>query len=265
MKMGKKKNMKKAGSQDEQFVWLNNAELQINPKIQRKLSPARVQKIRENFSPLIANPIKVSFRDGKYFIFDGMHTRTALCDLNGSENFPILCRVYTGLTEEDEARLFAIQFGFSEAVSMGYRLRALEVAKDPDVLHFLKATRESGFKISLGSHHTENGCLAAVCTAYRAYHELGADDYTRMLKILHKTWAGENWSVTRNMLAGMTRFMKMYEVRISDFVRALRETTYQDIKDEVDRFRGMSRDGAFAAALAEIYEINAPVPIREAG
>ena len=67
------------------------------------------------------------------------------------------------------------------------------------------------------------------------------------------------------MLAGMTRFMKMYEVRISDFVRALRETTYQDIKDEVDRFRGMSRDGAYAAALAEIYEINAPVPIREAG
>lgn len=260
-----KKNMKKVGRQDEQFVWLNNAELQINPKIQRKLSPARVQKIRENFSPLIANPVKVSLRDGKYFIFDGMHTRTALSDLNGTENFPILCRVYTGLTEEDEARLFAMQFGFAEAVPMGYRLRALEVAKDPDVLRFLRATRDSGFKIALGSHHTENGCLAAVCTAYKAYHALGVEEYTRMLVILHKTWAGENWSVTRNMLAGMTRFMQMYEVSTPAFVKALRETTYQDIKDEVDRFRGMSRDGAYAAAIAEIFEFNTTRKLQEAG
>ena len=71
--------------------------------------------------------------------------------------------------------------------------------------------------------------------------------------------------MTKNMIAGMTRFMKMYDVRIYDFVKALRETTYQDIQDEVDRFRGMSRDGAYAAALAEIYERNTISQLQEVG
>ena len=263
--MEEKENMKKTVvEQAENFVWLNNAELQINPRIQRKLNPARVQRILENFSPLIANPIKVSFRDGKYYMFDGMHTRTVLCLINETDDFPILCRVYTGLTEQDEARLFASQFGFSEAIPMGYRLRALEVAEDQGVLSFIKATRDSGFKMTLGSHNTENGHIAAVCEAYKSFNSLGADSYTRMLKMLHKTWAGESWSVTRYMIAGMTRFMKMYEIRINDFVKAFREVTYQEIKDEAGRFRGMSKEGAFAAALAELYEFHTQVTLKEA-
>lgn len=261
----KKNSIRKNVQQDENFVWLNNADLQINPKIQRKLSPARVQRIMENFSPLIANPIKVSFRDDKYYMFDGMHTRTALSGLNGTDDFPILCRVYQGLTEQDEAKLFASQFGFSEPVPMGYRLRALEVAEDPDVLRFIKATQDAGFKMVLGSHSTENGYIAAACTAYKVFHTLGADDYTRMLKMLHRTWAGESWSVTRNMLSGMARFIKMQNLKINDFVKAFRETTCQEIKDEADRFRGMSKDGAYAAALAEIYELNTSASLQEVG
>ena len=261
----KKKVKKETIIKDEQYMWLNNADLQLNPRIQRKLDPARVERIKAEFSPLVANPIKVSFREGKYYVFDGMHTRAAIRSFNESDDFPILCRVYYGLTEEQEAKLFSMQCGSSEAVSMGDRLRALEVAKDPDVLRFLKATRDSGFKMTLGRHSTENGHIAAVCEAYKAFHTLGADEYTRMLKMLHKTWAGESWSVTRNMIAGMTRFMQMHEVDSRVFVKALRETTGQEIKDEADRFRGMSRDGAFASALAEIYGLNASASLQEVG
>ena len=261
----KKKAKKETIIKDEQYMWLNNADLQLNPRIQRKLDPARVERIKAEFSPLVANPIKVSFREGKYYIFDGMHTRAAIRGFNESDDFPILCRVYYGLSEEQEAKLFSMQFGSSEAVSMGYRLRALEVAKDPDVLRFLKATRDSGFKMTLGSHSTENGHIAAVCEAYKAFHTLGAGEYTRMLKTIHKTWAGESWSVTRNMIAGMARFMMMYDVASDLFVKALRETTYEDIKNEADRFRGMSKDGAYAAALAEIYELNTSASLQEVG
>ena len=76
-------------TQNEKYMWLNNAQLQINPRIQRKLSTMRVEKIKENYSPLIANPIKVSFRDGKFYIFDGMHSRTALC---GTSTGPTISR-----------------------------------------------------------------------------------------------------------------------------------------------------------------------------
>ena len=236
------------------FTWLNNSCLQISPDIQSKLDPGRVDKIAANFDTRIANPVKVSLRDGKYYIFDGMHTRAAMMALNGGKDFPVFCRVYSGLTKEREAELFAAQFGVSAPVSMIYRLRALEVAKDQTVLRFLQVTRNSGFKISLGSSSSRNGQIAAVCEAYKAFCSMGSAEYSRMLKILHRTWAGESWSVSKYMLAGMARFMQMYEVKAEAFVHAFRKVEQKDIMDLADQFRGMTKDGAVANALAEIFD-----------
>ena len=252
-------------NKNEKYMWLNNAELQISPDIQRRLDPARVAEIVENYSSKIANPIKVSYREGKYRIFDGMHTRTAQCMINGTDDFPIFCRVYYGLTKEEEARLFAAQFGSSEPVPMGYRLRALEVAKDPEVLNFLKVTKDCKFAITLGTPIARNGYIAAVCAAFKAYRALSAPEYIRMLKILHRTWAGESWSVSRNMIGGMTRLMKMYEIKANPFVKVFREVKQEDILREVMRFTGMPKDGAYAAALAKIYDQKAASALREVG
>ena len=250
-------------TQNEKYMWLNNSGLQITPEIQRKLSTMRVEKIQKSYSPLIANPPKVSFRDGKYYIFDGMHTRTAMRGINGTDDFPIFCRVYYGLTEQDEARLFAEQFGYSEPVAMGYRLRALKKADDENVLDFLKATEDCGFKVTLGSSTTGNGRIAAACTAYKIYCDLGASEYKRMMKILHRTWAGESWSVGRYMLEGMARFLKMYSVNANSFVRVFRTVTYNEIRAEVLRFTGVTKASAYATALAEIYERGNGSPVEK--
>lgn len=240
----------------EQFVWLDNAILQVNPEIQRKLNPMRVLKIQREFSPMVANPIKVSFRDGKYYIFDGMHTRAAIRRINGKDNFPILCRVFHGLTEQDEAKLFAAQFGYAEKVPLAYRLRALNVAEDPDVLDFLDTTRKCGFDITLGSHIAHHGGIAATCNAFKAFEDLGREKYSRMLMLLHRTWAGENWSVSRYMLRGMARFMKMYDFQDAAFVKAFRGVTRKEVIHEAERFPGMTWDGAVATALGEIFDRN---------
>lgn len=242
------------GNVREEFKWLNNAELQICPDIQRKLDPERVAEIYADYDSKVANPIKVSFRDGLHFIFDGMHTRAAQVLLNGTDDFPIFCRVYYGLTKEDEARLFSKQFGYSEPVPMINRLRALEVAKDSKVLSFLESTRNSGYTIDLTHRFANNGRISAVCEAFKVFCNAGAEEYVRMLKILHKTWAGEKWSVSKFMLSGMNRFMKMYEVSEKKFVSVFREVTHGDILKVVAKFGGMSRDGAFAAAIAEIFD-----------
>ncbi len=44
---------------------------------------------------------------------DGQHTIEGCILLNGGEDRPILCKVYTGLTMEQEALLFAEQNGFT--------------------------------------------------------------------------------------------------------------------------------------------------------
>ena len=44
---------------------------------QRATDIKRVNEIAKNFDERIANEPKVSFRDGKYFVFDGQHTLLA--------------------------------------------------------------------------------------------------------------------------------------------------------------------------------------------
>lgn len=249
----------------EKFIWLNNTEIQVSPDIQRKLDPERVKEIVEDYDHKIANPIKVSYRDGKYYLFDGLHTRESQVVFNGTDDFPIFCRVYYGLTKEDEARLFAKQFGYSEPVPMINRLRALEVAKDDKVLNFLQTTRKSGFAIDLTHRFANNGRISAVCEAFKVFNNYGAAEYSKMLKFLHKTWAGEKWSISKFMLAGVSRFMKMYEVSEKKFISAFREVTHSDILKEVQKFGGMSRDGAFAAALADIFDRRTGVALNPQG
>ncbi len=250
----KNNNATEGSNKNEQYMWLISTLLLINPEIQRKLNPLRVAKIAREFSPLIANPIKVSFRNGKYYIFDGMHTFMALKALNGGTAFPVFCRVYYGLTKEDEARLFAAQFGVSAPVTLPYRLRALKEANDTQVVDFINQTQNNGFSITLGSHKANNGNISAVCEAFKMYLYLGPEKYARMLDIIHKTWTGETWSVSKFMLSGMARYMKSYEVDAPSFIKVFRHVTYKEIKKEANRFPDMTRDGAFANALAEIFD-----------
>ena len=48
---------------------------------------------------------------------------------------PIRCKVFYGLTKEDEATLFAIQTGNATCLTAGERLRANLVAENPDALY----------------------------------------------------------------------------------------------------------------------------------
>ena len=53
---------------------INSAFLEIPADYQRGLSIPNVEKMSAEFTELIANPPKVSYRDGHYFVFDGQHT-----------------------------------------------------------------------------------------------------------------------------------------------------------------------------------------------
>ena len=59
---------------------------------QRNFNVNRAKKIAEEFDERIANEPKVSFRDGRYFVFDGQHTVAARKFLNGGEDLPIKCK-----------------------------------------------------------------------------------------------------------------------------------------------------------------------------
>ena len=103
---------------------VSSRDLEIPDAYQRKLNTERVAKIVAGFNERIANEPKVSFRDGHYYVFDGQHTIVARKHMNGNNALPILCKVYYGMTEAEEALLFAMQTGYSAALTPSARLRA---------------------------------------------------------------------------------------------------------------------------------------------
>ena len=128
---------------------------------QRGLNPERVKRISHSFDERIANEPKVSHRDGRYVVFDGQHVVAARVDKNSGEELPICCKIYSDLTEQEEAKLFANQSGFGIPPSIGMKLRAMVFAGDPEAVSFLKANEEIGLRIDYGQHKGRSGYCSA--------------------------------------------------------------------------------------------------------
>lgn len=143
---------------------------------QRPFTSNRAKEIAANFDERIANEPKVSYRDGKYFVFDGQHTVAARVMLNGGNDLLITCKVYYGMTEKEEALLFAQQTGISAPLSAGSRIRAEIFGDDPIAAAFFVANE--AIEIQLDYDHARGldriGCIK---TAFNAYKRIGEERY----------------------------------------------------------------------------------------
>ena len=115
---------------------------------QRGVERKRVELIAAHFNEYVANEPKVSFRNGQFIVTDGQHTIEGRILRNGGKDLPILCKVYTGMTVEQEALLFAEQNGFSAPLTAGIRLRAKVVGGDAISKAFLAATNRVGLRFT---------------------------------------------------------------------------------------------------------------------
>ncbi|MBR0390964.1 MAG: type II toxin-antitoxin system PemK/MazF family toxin [Oscillospiraceae bacterium] len=177
---------------------------------QRELNTDRVHRIAKQFDERVANEPKVSFRDGRYYVFDGQHTIAARVERNGGKPLMILCKVYHGLTEKEEALLFAQQTGFSADLGAGARIRALVFAEDPIACSFIKATENAGARIDF-SQKRGKGRLACVSTAFKEYQKIGSESYMDSIRILLEAWNGDPDSLRAEAVAGMCGFVDLYK------------------------------------------------------
>lgn len=249
-------NMKKENA--EMMTSMENldaAVLERDFTYQRPVNMNRVREIVAQFDPDLVNILKVSFREGHYYVFDGSHTLEALRIVNGKDHFPVVCKLYKGLTYEREAKLFAMQTGNSARVGMPYKLRALEKAGDEPTVHFLELTRSCGFEIDPGERSNKKDTIAAVCKAYAVFQTLGEEMYMEMLNLIKDTWGGEPWFVSQNVLSGMAVFYKTYAEKINRdrFLKKLSAASRIDIQREASKHINMPVGYQFAFAIATIY------------
>ena len=171
------------------YQMVNNALLIPCAEYQRVLHVEKVAHIAENFSEYVANEPKVSFRDGRFYIFDGQNTVEARRTCNGGMELPIRCKVFYGLTKEDEATLFAIQTGNATCLTAGERLRANLVAENPDALYFVGITSNAGVEFAYDGIRAP-WKIYCIETAYELYKQYGCERYVEMLHIINEAWKG---------------------------------------------------------------------------
>ena len=135
-----------------QMVVIHSSKL-IYPRelYQRGIQRKRVELIARDFNEYTANEPKISFRNGRYYVTDGQHTIEARILRNGGKDLPILCKVYTGLTMQQEALFFAEQNGHAAPLTAGIKLRAKVVGEDALSMAFLAATNRVGLDFNYDS------------------------------------------------------------------------------------------------------------------
>ncbi len=117
--------------------------------------------------------------------------------------------LYFGMTEREEALLFAQQTGISERLSAGQKLRALIFAGEPAAVAFQQATELAGVHLSFEEGRGKQR-ISCIATAYHEFIRLGPELYIESLDVLLNAWNGEPDSMSSANLLGICRFVELY-------------------------------------------------------
>ena len=192
--------------------------------------PEKVIKVTAMCQGCLAHPCQevcpkhaISFRNGKYYVVNGQHTIEGRILRNGGEDLPILCKVYTGLTMEQEALLFAEQNGHAAPLSAGIKLRAKVVGGDAPSKAFVAATNRVGLSLNYDSMQLSDYRISCVGTALKLYDQLGEEIYCEALRHIVEAWEGRPDSFRAAVLRGVMYFVQLYHGQYSAerLVRAL--------------------------------------------
>ena len=169
---------------------------------QRGVERKRVELIAAHFNEYVANEPKVSFRNGQFIVTDGQHTIEGRILRNGGKDLPILCKVYTGMTVEQEALLFAQQTGESARLTPGDKMRAMIYGGDPECMAFLKAT---AWQLSRPHPVDETGRRS-----WRSAPVFASGCHPAPQKTAKRKRNGDPESLRSETVQGVIRFIELY-------------------------------------------------------
>lgn len=212
------------GKEIIQMMDLNTKDLISSQAYQRNIDQKLISYIVSNFDPHKFGIIKVSFRDGKYYVYDGQHRITAFKVLNNNQDGFVKCEVHYGLTYEDEAKYFAEQYLGSKNVNIVYRWRALYEAKEEPVYSIVNSVRALGIEVRFTKVKSSNRIIAFK-QLNDMWMKLGCEKTLTILTLLKKAWDTNENAFDGNIILGMREFFHVYtnEINEDTFVRQMKK------------------------------------------
>ena len=197
-----------------EFKLIKAKEINVDKLYQRGKQNPIVKEITHNFDYHKVNCVKVVYRDGCYFAFDGQQTTTGLRTKFG-DNYLVPCLVYYDVPSwVDEAILFEGTNAKKARKAVGVRdlwnsrlnrgdETATAIRKIVERHHMRLATATEGNK-------SASGKIQALEAVEYAFNLLGEEKFEDMITILDLTWNGAAESLTSPMIRGMALFVNAF-------------------------------------------------------
>lgn len=226
---------------------------------QRSISMAHVKRTAEHFDIYQINPVKVSRRDGRNYVFDGQHTIETIAAASGSRDTPVWCMIYDDLFYEHEADIFANQMKYKKNLQP-YEIFVANVEAGNEKHLIIKSLVES-YNMTIGSVKGV-GVICAVASLEHIFDKYGYRVLDRTLRLCIGAWEGDVDSFSGNMLKGIARLVASYDENIDDEI--FKEKVGACSVKQISRNAKERRAGSlgYAEAMFIIYNNKCRKPLR---
>lgn len=195
------------------------SQLTSSQPYQRPIEKKEVNRLIQEWDERLLDPLTVSFRDGKFNVVDGQHRVIALRQMNQDKDVMVACKVYSGMTYEQEADFCYKLDKAKKRLNLSQSTNALaESGEDAEISEIKRIVKNGGFIWALRQKGGNVGEIVATRAVINAYRLLGSVAFTRMMKLLRDTWHGSACSLTARVISGLALFIKTYEIEMDDLM-----------------------------------------------
>lgn len=179
--------------------------LTVDHAVQRALDAVRVDRIVGDFDVNALGTLVVSQRaDGTFHVIDGQH-RLAVIIALGHEDWNLRCEVHTGLTRQEEARMFRL-LNNARPVSVIEKFLVRIQEEDPVAVSIADVLAEAGWTVSF-QKTPANFC--AVSSIEKPYRRAGMGDKGKALvewviNVVTKSWGFDPDGVRGDIVTGLS-------------------------------------------------------------
>ena len=234
-------------------MFLKPDQTNIDYSYQHHVPDKEIKAILNKWNYDLVNMPKVSLRaDGTYWVLDGQHTIRAWAV--HEKGAPIKCKVYIGLTWEEEVELFLQQDGVKHNLTTGDKAKAGYNRGDQDIVGPVDAAKLIGITVSFTNTKTVN-TTAAIAACKNAYKRLGSQKYTDALAVLKNAWNGDNDGLTAQFINGITELFVTHYAEIDQkrLVNALSKNNPIYYARSAKDMRGSNVAKKYAFVFAQTY------------
>lgn len=184
--------------------------IKVDTMYQRPLNERRVERMSRDWSPVLAQTIDVSARNGTFFVIDGQHRLAAARSANVEQ---LAATVHYGLSPAEEADLFAQLNTLRVRPTTHAIFRAQLEAQDPVALEIADAARRAdvGLELGMSGGRASSPRVTRAVGALLAVHRSGGQRLVfETLKTLRQAWPEDPSALEAVPLFGVASFIATY-------------------------------------------------------